>query len=112
MKRIPLRDRQPFRAREVIIGMLEAPGGSAQGITYQEMRKRDRILDIVERAPPGDHYIDLEDADYAVLLGVLNGAAFGTAKRELRKILDEIANARSPEETPSLKMVADGGGGD
>ena len=47
-----------------------------------------------------------------MLLGVLNGAAFGTAKRELRKILDEIANARSPEFTPSFKMVADGGGGE
>jgi|SRR5262245_2667822 len=103
MKRIVLRDRGTFKAREVITAMLETPPPN-QGITYQEMRKRDRVLDALDAAK-GQSYFDLEDADYSVLKGLLDTFQWATAKRELRKILDDLAEAKSPEETPSLKVI-------
>jgi hypothetical protein len=101
MKRVLLRDRGQLKAREVVTTMLEQPppGG---GITYSEMRKRSRLLDNVEKS---DGYVDFEDADYEVLRKILDTFPFGTAKRELRLILDDIANARSPEETVDLKIA-------
>jgi len=96
MKRVLLRDRGPFKARDVLTGMLESPGPMG-GISYADMRKRDRLLDAIDRAK-GNH-IDLEDADYDVLMAVLNQAQFITAKRELRLILDDFAQAKAPEET-------------
>jgi hypothetical protein len=100
MKRIRLVDRGTFKAREVITAMLESPG-SGQGITYAEMRKRDRVLDALERAKDKS-YFDLEDADYAILRGLLDTFQWATGKRELRAILDEIAEAKSPEDTLRL----------
>jgi len=102
MKRILLRDRGPFKAKDVIIGMLESPGPSG-GISYADMRKRDRVLDAIDKNK--GTFLDLEDEDYNVLMGVLNQAQFITAKRELRQILDDISQAKAPEET--LRVVED-----
>src|SRR5215475_922326 len=103
MKRILLRDRGPlFKAREVITTMIEMPPPN-QGISYQEIRKRDRLLDALEKS--GGEFFDLEDSDYEVLRKILDTFQFATAKRELRLILDDIANAKAPEETVVLKAV-------
>jgi len=105
MKRIMLRDRGTFKARDVITTMLEMPPQNT-GVTYAEIRKRDRVLDTLDRFKD-ERYVDLEDADYDVLNGILQTFPFATAKRELRQILDDIANAKAPEETPQLKVVED-----
>ena len=102
MKRVPLRDRGQFRAREVLTAMLEQPLPGA-GLTYADMRKRSRLLDAIE-ASKGS-YVDFEEADYEILKGILEAFPFATAKRELRQILDDIANAKAPEDT--LQMVKD-----
>jgi len=106
MKRIPFRDRGTFKAREVITAMVENPP-PMQGITYADMRKRDRILDVLDKQK-GERFLDLEDSDYATLRAILETFQFATAKRELRLILDDIANAVAPEDTPQLKLVEDG----
>jgi hypothetical protein len=103
MKRILLRDRGTFKAREVIIAVLETPP-SGQGITYADMRKRDRIFDALESAK-GQSYFDLEDADHAILKAILDTFQWATGKRELKAVLDDIAEAKSPEETRVLKVV-------
>lgn len=108
MKRVLLRDRGTFRARDVITTLVEQPSGNGAGVTYADMRKRDRILDTLE-ASKGEPYFDIEDADYETLKTLMENFQFGTAKRELRQILDDIAHARSPEDTPQLKLVEEGG---
>jgi len=104
MKRVLLRDRGPlFKAREVITTMIEMPP-PGQGLSYQEIRKRDRLLNVLEKS--NEDYFDLEDSDYEVLKKILDAFQFATAKRELRLILDDIANAKAPEETTTLKAVS------
>jgi hypothetical protein len=105
MKRVLLRDRGTFKAREVITAMLELPLPN-QGITYAEMRRRDRVLDVLE-ASKGD-YMDLEDNDYNVLKAILDQFQFATNKRELRRVLDDIANAKAPEEMLHVVKEASG----
>lgn len=108
MKRILLKDRGTFKAREVLIAMMETPAPNA-GITYSQMRQRDRVLDALE-AHKDKRYVDLEDADYQVVIGILEVFQWATAKRELRQVLDEIHNAKAPEDTTELKVVESGGG--
>jgi hypothetical protein len=103
MKRVVMRDRGAFKAREVIVTILEQPSPGA-GISFADMRKRDRVLDQVERQK-GQGYVDFEDADYDLLVGLLNNFQFGVAKRELRQILDDIAGAKAPDDTVELKVV-------
>jgi hypothetical protein len=105
MKRVLLRDRGPFRAREVITTILEQPSPGA-GVSYADMRKRDRVLDALARFRD-QPYADFEDSDYDVLKGLMENFQFGVAKRDLRLILDDIANAKSPEEMLALKLVDD-----
>lgn len=107
MKRVVLRDRGAFKAREVLTTIVEQPPPNA-GISYAEMRKRDRILDALDKCKE-QSFVDIEDNDYEVLKGLLNAFQFGTAKRELRLILDDIANAKSPEDTPMLKLIDEAG---
>lgn len=107
MKRVIMRDRGTFKAREVVTAIVETPPPNA-GISYADMRKRDRILDALDKCK-GEHYVDLEDSDHDVLNSLLNAFAFGTAKRELRLILDDIANAKSPADTPTLSVVENAG---
>lgn len=102
MKRVLLRDRGMFKARDVLIGMIENPPPN-QGLGYQEMRKRDRLIGIIERHK--ESYVDFEDADHEVLMSVLNSSSFITGKRELKLILDDIADAKAPEDTVQLKLV-------
>lgn len=103
MKRILLHDRGTFKAREVISAMVEMPTPGT-GVTYAEMRKRSRLLDALERAK-SEPFLDLEDADFEELKRLLDAFQFATAKRELRLILDDIANAKAPEDTMQLKVV-------
>lgn len=106
MKRVVLRDRGQFKAREVVTTIAESPSPGT-GVTYGEMHQRERILDAIDRHK-SDGYIDLEDADHAKLKSLMEAFPFATAKRELRLILDDIAQAKSPEETMSLKVVEGG----
>lgn len=107
MKRVMLRDRGMMKAREVVTTILEQPT-PGQGVTYADMRKRMRLQDILERAK-NQNYVDLEDADHAALVALLNAFQFGIAKRELTLILDDVVEAKAPEDTLQLKLLDDAG---
>src|SRR5262245_19575292 len=100
MKRVLLRTLgkppQEYSTRKVIETLLEQPPPGT-GVSYGEMRRRDRLFDALDKADK--RYVDLEDADHALLKGLLEAFPFGICKRELRSILDDIAEAKSPEET-------------
>lgn len=104
MKRVMLRDRGMFKAHEVLVGMIKAPTPE-RGISFQDMHGRMRLLTALERSH--DRYVDLEDADHAVLVQILNTAQFVTATPELYAILNDIANAKAPEDTLQLKLIDD-----
>lgn len=95
MKSIPLRDEAPFKSIEVITLVVKQPV-QGQGINADDMRRRVRLLDALEKAD-GDSLL-LEDADHAVLVRLINGFQFGTADRRLLQIIDDIADAKAPQE--------------
>lgn len=95
MKRVPLNEYGDLNARTVIATMLEEASGP-QGITYGEMRKRDRVLTKLQASANG--YFDLEDADYDVLRRIVDIFQFRFSRRELLAVLDDIVNARAPDE--------------
>jgi len=103
MKRVPLNNRPPFNAYDVLLGIIENPSQN-QGINYAEIKKRSRMLDAAEKHKH-DGYVDFEDGDHEHLVMLLNQFPFATAKRELRLILDDIVNAKPPEKTKQLHAV-------
>lgn len=98
MKVVPLQDRGNFKAVDVIRQIVKAPG--REGINYDEMNKRCRVLDALDAAEKNSKTVlELEDADYQTLAGTLKGFQFAVADRDLLAILDEIKNAKAPVKT-------------
>lgn len=72
-------------------GIIEAVIKAApNGVDLAEMRKRDRIFQAVEKLTDDDTVLSLEDADYAVLVGVTSSFKFNQYSPELLAILDGI----------------------
>jgi hypothetical protein len=84
MKTIELFEGKEFATKKLI---LEVVRPSRMGMDLEELRKRCRILAALETA---EVVLQLEDADYDVLCGILRGFAYGTASSELLKIVDDI----------------------
>ena len=94
MKVIPVKsfaekDMNTVTVLKTIVG---AP--ASQGLRIDAMRKRVRLLDILDTQTEDDLY--LEDADYAELVNVLNSHVFGAASRELVEIVDDVLTAVEP----------------
>lgn len=93
MKRIPMRDEQPFATLEVLKAVASQPT-PGQGIVADEMRRRCRILDVLENAQPNE--VILEDADHALLVRLINAFQFGTAHPKLLVVIDDVLQAKEP----------------
>lgn len=100
MKLIPLHDEAPFKTREIIQAVVSQPG-PGQGINADDMRRRCRLLDALENAE--NDTLLLEDADYALLVRLINAFQFGAAHPKLLRIIDDVNEAKEPK--PELKVV-------
>jgi hypothetical protein len=107
MKRIPLNNRGQFKAYDVLLAMIEQPLPN-QGLNYAEIKKRQRLLDALDKHK-AESFVDLEDGDHDHLIQILEQFPFGTAKRDLKLILDDIALAKEPDKTTQLRAVREGG---
>lgn len=101
MKFIPYTSSDRFPAVEVIRGVATVPPKGA-GVRYDEIIKRGRILDALERDAKKDGLM-LEDADHAHLVGLVKAFDFSTADTELRNVLTAIVDAADP---PAARAVA------
>lgn len=90
MKYIPLRTGEKFNTKAVIGAV--AGGPARQKV--DEMRRRVRILDALEKEP--STHILLEDADHEHLVKLVNEFDFGVAHPDLLKIVDDILEAKAP----------------
>jgi hypothetical protein len=101
MKYIPL---QKFAGELSTKGIIDAVLRYAgeKGIQYDEMRKRDRIWDAIDASadPCG---FTLEDADHELLARLVKAFPFGTAHRDLSRLLASIVDAKAPE-APRLPL--------
>lgn len=90
MKTIQLRDDEKLKTRDVLRVVLEKPGGQT-GIGVDEMRRRIRILDKLEKA---SEKLELEDADYELIKNLYDGFQFAVVDRTLVQISDDLATAK------------------
>lgn len=97
MKLISLRDEPPFKSRDVLETVAKQPT-PGQGINADEMRRRCRLLDSLEKAT-GDSLL-LEDADHAVLSQLIRNFQFGAAHPKLLAIIDDVVDAKEPPPMP------------
>ena len=78
---------------------------SSEGIKIDGIRKRVRILDALDANPDT---IALEDADYDLLKGLVEGFSFAMASRDLLTILDGILK---PSDKPQHLLSLPNGAG-
>lgn len=103
MKYIPLRTTDKFNTKAVIQAV--AGQAQAQGLKVDEMRKRCRILDALEKATTTGMLI--EDADQEHLAKLTAEFSFAVATPELLAIIDDILNAGAPP-APMLQPAVNG----
>lgn len=95
MKKIKLTDGEKLKAKAVIEGIVSYPDRSAQtgGFKVDELKKRMRILDAVEKSIGG--HLMLEDADYEHLMVLLGKVEFNQVNRELLAVVEAIESAEA-----------------
>jgi hypothetical protein len=93
MKSIPLRavDGGVYTSRNVIAQVANL--SPSRPISVDEMRRRVRILDALEKA---DDTLLLEDADHAILKAAVEAFPFNVADAGLLRIVDDILEAGEP----------------
>jgi hypothetical protein len=94
MKYVPLLKLEgDLTTKSIIEAVLRYPG--EKGIQFDEMRKRDRIWDAMDASsdPVG---FALEDADHELLARLVKAFPFGSASRDLSKLLASIVDAKAP----------------
>lgn len=69
----------------------QAPG---KALSIDEIRRRVRILDLLDAAPLNSDHILLEDEDAKVLVGAIEGFPWSVASKGLLSVIDDVL---SPE---------------
>lgn len=101
MKYIPFRtSSEQFKSRDIIKLVAQV---NQQGMQLDELRKRCRILRVLEKASPTG--MILEDADWEVLREALKKFTFQVIDLPLEEIIDDVLNAKEPP-APMLRPEA------
>ncbi len=82
---------------KVLSQLLNSPIMGPQGPTPMspdDMRKRIKILDILEAAKPGDERFQVEDADYEILKSVVDQPTYLGVNRKALEIIDDVLGAQ------------------
>jgi len=105
MKRIELKLEKPIDSvtlfREII-----GRAAPDRPFSLDEMRKRVRILNAFDRLIPDAPYLDLEDADYDVLMSAVVTTPYNIATAQVLAIVDAVIDAKAPP-MPDPPVVTD-----
>lgn len=93
MKHIMIRNFPNMKAKEILLVVARAPE-QGKGIAYDEMAKRVRILDALEAIDDATISINMEDADYELLVKLVKAYPFAVADRSLLAILSDVVEAK------------------
>ena len=94
MRNIPLRAGGTHPSKAVLLQVVSLSPEGRIGI--DEMRRRCRILDALEKA---DDRLLLEDADHEVLKKAVESFPFQIAHRDILAVIDDVFNAGTPAES-------------
>lgn len=90
MKTIELREDNQIKTVDILkITLSTAP----QGVQFAEMRRRNKVLDAVEDAEKDNAPLNLEDADYSLVKGIVENFNFGVCNKSLENIIAGIVEA-------------------
>ncbi len=82
---VKLIEGEMFSSKRVLIEVLSLP---PQGCTIADMRKRMRVMDLIEAAEGGE--VTLEDADYELIKAVYHANQFRLVHKDLLAIADTL----------------------
>ena len=88
MKTFKLVEGQQFKAKDVLVQVLTL--GGQQGMTFAEMRKRSKVIDVIEKA---EGAVSLEDTDFDLLKRVFDGFVFAIRHPDLEAIGTAVEEA-------------------
>lgn len=95
MKFIPFKIYEQLNTRDFLSGIVKT---SPAGQTVGEMRVRLKVLNALTNAPPDG--VQLEDAQHATLLKVLNSRDdFGITSADVVAIVDDVVDAKEPPQS-------------
>lgn len=101
MKRVSFKDVGEFKARDIVIKVLET---TPEGIKFADMNKRLKVLEAIEDTPDGD--VMMEDAVFETLKKVLENFPFANCKLDLVRMLHGILSVKDVE-VPKIPMRND-----
>lgn len=104
MKQVKLRkvlDKSPdgkevvkFTTKAILEQVVRQPG---RGIDLDEMRRRCRILNVLDEAKDDTDSVVLEDADFSVLEAAIKANQWGVADVDLLNTIDEVLASKAPD---------------
>ena len=101
MKRITIRNGDNVKSVDIFRNVLSV---NQQGMSIDDIRKRIRILDVIDELDESDTFMDLEDLDYLTLKNAIQTQKWVVADRNLLRIIDDVLEAETPSD--KLKAVA------
>lgn len=90
MKTIRLRKGEKFPSIDVLKSVAELPSAESRGFGLEEIRRRMRLLDVIEKVPADAESLALEDADYEFLRMLYGRFPFALAHRDIVTIADDL----------------------
>jgi len=99
MKKIQLLWDKGWESKVILTSVVQV---AQDGIRYDEIKKRMRILDALENVKAEDLAFWLEDADWELLKTCINAFKFGAAHKSLVQIIEAVMEAESGNPTKSV----------
>jgi len=99
MKKIRLEWEKGWESKVILTSVVQV---AQDGIRYDEIKKRMRILDALEAVKEAQKFLYLEDADWDLLRACINGFKFGAAHKSLVSILSYVMEAEDGNPATSI----------
>lgn len=96
MKYVEMVKGENLDTRKVLVSVIKQPE-VGKGVTYDEMNKRLRLIDVVNGTPEDADGFLFEDEDWNLLTRITRVFQFGMVDQELADILKGILEAKKPE---------------
>lgn len=103
MKYIKLDWTKDWETKMILTMIVQA---APDGVRYEEIKKRCRILDVLEGVKEAQGEFSLEDADYDLLVTCAKNFKYGAATKQLLKILDSVMEAKNESYEASVSGSA------
>ena len=92
MKQIELHSDKPFESIEIFLQVLGV--SPTRSLSLDEVRKRSRVMDIIEKRNGQAGPLLLEDADHATLVKAFEDFGYSVSHPKLVRVIDAVIDAK------------------